>query len=113
MLVWILASWPAVAGDSKVRMTMRRFLAASLLSSVPFLGTETEAVRAAECYPHCDYNHYYGPSDFSYISPGLYGYPVCGPRGECSYLVYSKTGFQRGKVVIVRFPRVIANRPAQ
>jgi hypothetical protein len=114
MLVLIIASWPAVVGNSKVRMTMRRFLAAALLSSVPFLGTETQAVRAAECYPHCDYNHYYGPSDFSYISPGLYGYPVCGLRGECSpYLIYSKTGPRRGKVVIVRFPRLIANRPAQ
>ena len=93
---------------------MRRFLAAALLSSVPLLGAETRAVSAAECYPHCDYNHYYGPSDFTYVRPGLYGYPVCGPRGECSpNLVYSTTGVRRRGQVTVRFPRAVPRRPAQ
>jgi hypothetical protein len=77
---------------------MRRFLAAALLSSVPLLGAETRAVPAAECYPHCDYNHCYGPSDFTYVRPGLYGHPVCGPRGECSpNLVFFTTGVRRGQ----------------
>jgi len=46
------------------------------------LGAETRAVPAVECYPHCDYSHYYGPLDFNYVRPGLYGYPRCGPRGR-------------------------------
>ena len=52
------------------------------------------AASAASCYPHCDYNHFYGPYDFTYIRPGLYAYPVCGPRGECSpYLVYNRSPY--------------------
>jgi hypothetical protein len=59
---------------------------------------------AAECTPRCDYNHFYGPYDFTYIRPGFYAYPVCDARGECSpYLVYSEP-VRRGRIV-VRFPR--------
>ena len=62
---------------------------------------------AAECYPYCDFTHYYGPFDFTYVRPGLYGYPICGPRGYCSpNLVYSTSGFRRGTIT-VRFPRVM------
>jgi hypothetical protein len=44
---------------------------------------------AGECSPHCDYWHYYGPYDFSYVSPGLAGYPRCNREGNCSpYLTY-------------------------
>jgi hypothetical protein len=74
-----------------------------------FLGTGT--APATECYPHCDHSHYYGPSDFTYIRPGLYGYPRCGLRGECSpYLVYSTSGYRGGRISI-RFPRARAQRP--
>jgi hypothetical protein len=94
-------------------LTMRRFLTAALVSSAPYLFAEAPAVQAAECYPHCDYNHYYGPADFTYVRPGLYGYPVCGPRGECSpHLVYSPTGVRRWSVTI-RFPRLMPRRAAQ
>ncbi len=42
-----------------------------------------------ECFPHCDYWHDYGPYDFTYKQPGLFGYPICGPRGDClPYLTY-------------------------
>ena len=92
---------------------MRRFLTAALVSSAPFLFAEAPAVLAAECYPHCDYNHYYGPLDFTYVRPGLYGYSVCGPRGECApHLVYSTTGV-RGWSVTIRFPRLMPIRAAQ
>jgi hypothetical protein len=71
----------------------------------------TGAVSAEECVPHCDYRHYYGPFDFTYVQPGLFGYPLCGPRGNCSpQLVYSTTGFRRGRIT-VRFPRLTAVRP--
>ena len=45
---------------------------------------------AVECAPWCDFTHDYGPYDLTYKRPGLYGYPVCGPNGNCSpYTVYS------------------------
>ncbi|HLH98923.1 MAG TPA: hypothetical protein VKW08_27755 [Xanthobacteraceae bacterium] len=47
------------------------------------------SVAADDCSPHCDYWHDYGPYDFSYISPGLVGYPHCNREGNCSpYLTY-------------------------
>lgn len=79
-----------------------------------FVSLGTPAVRAAECYPYCDYNHYYGPHDFTYVRPGLYGYPRCGPRGECSpYLDYAVSGVRRGPQIYIRFPRRNATRPPQ
>jgi hypothetical protein len=63
------------------------------------------SAAAVECAPHCDYYHYYGPYDFTYVRPDLYAYPLCGPRGNCSpYLVYSTSGVRRGRIEI-RFPR--------
>jgi hypothetical protein len=71
----------------------------------------TRAGSAAECFPHCDYTHDYGPFDFTYIEPGLFGYPLCGPRGNCSpQLAYSTSGVRRGRIT-VRFPRVTAVGP--
>lgn len=68
---------------------------------------------AAECYPHCDYNHNYGPYNFTYIQPGLFGYPRCDARGECApNLVYSYSGVRRGRVT-VRLPRQAAPTPPQ
>jgi hypothetical protein len=92
---------------------MRSVLAAGLLSCVTLLCAQTRATPAAECYPHCDYNHYYGPLDFTYVRPGLYGYQVCGPRGECfPNPVYSTTRVRTGQITI-RFPRLVPSRPAQ
>ncbi len=63
------------------------------------------AAAAADCYPHCDYNHYYGPYDLTHVRPGLYAYPVCGPRGNCApYSVYRYSGVPGGTIEI-RFPR--------
>lgn len=87
---------------------MTRFFVVALLA---FFCVGTRTVSAAECYPHCDYTHYYGPFDFTYVQPGLYGYPRCGPRGDCSpHLVYSTSGIRRGQIT-VRFPRTTAIRP--
>jgi hypothetical protein len=48
---------------------------------------------AYDCAPHCDYVHDYGPYDFSWVSRGLVGYPLCGPDGSCSpHLVYRQFG---------------------
>jgi hypothetical protein len=78
-----------------------------------WLGTwfGTRTVSAAECFPYCDYTHYYGPFDFTYTQPGLFGYPLCNGRGNCSVqLAYSTTGFRRGRIT-VRFPRLTATPP--
>jgi hypothetical protein len=97
--------------SSSVRLSGQRdmpiLFAAALLG---FLSIGTRSAPAAECYPHCDYNHYYGPFDFTYIQPGLFGYPRCNPRGDCAPdLVYSTSGYstsgiRRGRIT-VRFPR--------
>jgi hypothetical protein len=80
--------------------TLSRF-AATLIGSYFFAVCGAAAV---ECAPRCDYNHFYGPYDFTYVKPGLYAYPVCDARGQCSpYLVYSGP-VRRGRIE-VRFPR--------
>jgi len=81
---------------------MMKISAAAVFVFFFLLGTH--AVTAMECYPHCDYYHFYGPFDFTYVRPGLYGYPRCGLRGDCSpFLVYSTSGFRKGQIS-VRFP---------
>ncbi len=81
------------------------------LAFLAFFCFGTQAGSAAECFPYCDYTHYYGPFDFTYAQPGLFGYPLCGPRGNCSaHLVYATSGIRQGRIT-VRFPRVTAIRP--
>ena len=70
---------------------MLRLFAAVLFAFV-FFGCAARA--EVECYPHCDYWHDYGPYDFTYKRPGLFGYPICDVRGNCApYLRYT---YQRG-----------------
>jgi len=70
----------------------------------------TPASARIDCAPHCDYNHYYGPYDFTYEQPGLYGTPRCGPNGNCSpYLDYF-IGYPRARVVIRPRPRTLPPR---
>jgi hypothetical protein len=67
---------------------------------------------AAECFPYCDYVHNYGPYDFTYVRPGLYGYPLCNARGNClPNLAYSTSGQARRGNVEVRFPARPRYRP--
>jgi hypothetical protein len=90
---------------------MLRVLAAVLFSLL-FFGLSS--AWAENCSPHCDYWHDYGPYDFTYIRPGLFGYPVCGPLGDCApYLVYTyQRGYRFRKSVTIRArPRPIAVRP--
>ncbi len=84
-----------------------------VLALLAFFSLGTSAARAEQlCFPHCDYVHYYGPFDFTYVRPGLFGYPRCGPQGDCSpHLAYSTTGGLPGRIT-VRFPRVTETRPA-
>jgi hypothetical protein len=67
---------------------------------------------AQDCNPYCDYTHDYGPYDFTYVRPGLYGYPICGPDGSCSpRLAYSYSGFPRGRITIRTWRRPFVIRP--
>jgi hypothetical protein len=75
----------------------------AVLFSLLFFGL-SPARAEVECFPHCDYWHDYGPYDFTYIRPGLFGYPICGPRGDCApYLVYTyQRGYHLRKRVTIR-----------
>jgi hypothetical protein len=85
---------------------------ASGLAFLAFAGIASGPARAQQlCYPNCDYTHYYGPFDFTYIRPGLFAWPHCGPQGDCSpHLAYT-TGIvrHRGRVTVT-LPRA-APRP--
>jgi hypothetical protein len=63
-------------------------LMASLLSAVP-----VGIAGAADCAPHCDYIQDYGPYDLTYIQPGLFAFPICDWRGNCSpHAYYTNSG---------------------
>ena len=65
------------------------------------------AAAEVGCAPYCDFFHYYGPYDFTYVRPGLYAYPRCDPSGSCSpHVVYSWQRF-RGRVTV----RTLARPP--
>ena len=81
---------------------MRIAFPVAVLSSV-LLGSGI--AWAADCTPHCDYVHDYGPYDFSYVRPGLAGYPVCDWRGDCApRIVYYYAGHRRPGVRIIIRP---------
>ena len=85
--------------DPSAVRSFRRLFAALCLS---FCGAG--GALAAECYPHCDYVHNYGPYDFTYVRPDLFGYPTCNVRGEClPNLYYSTSGRVRRGNIEVRF----------
>ena len=63
----------------------------------------TAAWAGTDCSLHCDFNHYYGPSDFTYIRPGLYGWPRCDAHGNCSpRMLYTYQGPYQGPHIEVR-----------
>jgi hypothetical protein len=86
---------------------LRLFAAANLILFLIGSGT----VLAEECSPHCDYWHNYGPYDLSSIRPGLFGYPICDQRGNCSpHLSYTYSGHQHGQVTITVRPLIRTTR---
>jgi hypothetical protein len=77
---------------------MLKHLASAILG---FFLVGSDVVLAEDCAPHCDYWHNYGPYDFSYIRPGMFGYPICDRQGNCSpYLVYTYQGRRYGRITI-------------
>ena len=60
---------------------------------------------ATDCSPYCDYVHDYGPYDFSWVRPGLTGYPVCDSQGNCApHLIYVHPGRRHGQINIRPVP---------
>jgi hypothetical protein len=80
----------------------------ALLLALGLAGLAPSPARAEQlCYPRCDYTHYYGPFDFTYIQPGLFAWPRCGPQGDCApHLAYTTGIVRRTGRITVRFPRV-------
>jgi hypothetical protein len=75
------------------------------LAAVLFVLVGPGIATAYDCAPHCDYVHDYGPYDFSWVSPGLVGYPICDREGDCSpHLVYRRFGRPRPEVTITVTP---------
>jgi hypothetical protein len=102
----MMAQLKPKAPNRRLRVCWAPGLGAAIVIGCCLAGTGPAA--AAECYPRCDYNHDYGPRDFTYVRPGLFGYGVCGPFGNCTpWPVYSTSGnpfYRRGRIEI-RFPR--------
>jgi hypothetical protein len=81
---------------------MLRTLAAAVLGAITL---QAGTAWAVDCSPHCDYVHDYGPYDFSYIRPGLFGYPICNRQGDClPHLVYRFSGRPWPDVIITIRP---------
>ena len=79
---------------------MPRLFAAAFVASLGIL-TFGAGGAVAECYPHCDYIQDYGPYDYTYIRPGLFGYPICDWRGNClPHYAYVYSGRGRGQITI-------------
>jgi hypothetical protein len=85
---------------------------AVVLFTLLFFGSNT--AWADDCYPHCDWNHDFGPYDFTFKRLGLFAYPICGPRQECSpYLryVYQRGYPLRERIIIRPRSRPVAVSP--
>jgi hypothetical protein len=73
---------------SSATVTAAALAAATLPEAAITLGSG--AAVAEVCAPHCDYNHYYGPYDFTYARPALFAWPRCGAGGDCApHLAYT------------------------
>jgi hypothetical protein len=82
----------------------------ALLAGLLFLASGA-AHAEVDCTPHCDYNHYYGPSNFTYVRPGLFGYPRCSASGYCApHLAYRYSYVREPALRIVVRPHTRAKR---
>jgi hypothetical protein len=101
-----------LTGNIIMRSTLNRPIGFAL-ASLAFLFAGASVAAAQEvCFPHCDYAHYYGPTDLTYIRPGLFGHlHHCGPQGNCApYQALAPSGALTGRIT-VRFPRATGARP--
>jgi hypothetical protein len=103
------------AEDAMTKLTMTKLtmtkLTAAALAAVLVLPGAAAPAAAYDCTPYCDFTHDYGPYDFTYVRPGLFLYPRCGPSGNCSpHLVSTGTRY-RGSVTIRPLVRRTVPRP--
>ena len=96
----------------------------AIVAAILVLLAITPAAAEVGCWPYCDFNHYYGPQDFTWVQPGGYGrqhsiyvrpglflHPYCDPSGYCSpYLLSSAQRF-RGRVTVRTVVRPVRARP--
>jgi hypothetical protein len=80
------------------RKTVPRIIAAAVCV-IAAVAIEPAAAEVG-CAPYCDFTHYYGPQDFTWVRPGLYAYPACGPDGSCSPYLVSSGQRYRGRVTV-------------
>jgi hypothetical protein len=88
---------------------MSRVSAAAV--SVLLLLAAGPAAAEIGCAPYCDFTHYYGPHDFTYVRPGLYLYPRCGPSGYCSPYLVSSSARRYGRITVRSIARPLRPRP--
>jgi hypothetical protein len=69
------------------------------------------ASAEVDCTPYCDFVHYYGPHDFTYVRPGLFAYLRCGPSGDCSPYLVSSSRRYFGRITVRRIARPVRPRP--
>jgi hypothetical protein len=61
---------------------------------------------AVDCSPYCDFTHDYGPYDLTWVRPGLYAFPVCGPSGDCApHAVYVYPRYRGVRITVRRHRR--------
>jgi hypothetical protein len=95
-----------------MHITRNRAIPFGLASLAVLLAGARAATAQEVCFPHCDYDHYYGPTDLTYVRPGLFGYlHHCGPQGNCAPYQTLAPSVPQGRIT-VRFPRATSVRPA-
>jgi hypothetical protein len=97
---------PTVVREDAMPTLIAAAIAAFLLLFAP-----RPASAEVGCAPYCDFTHYYGPQDFTYVRPGLFVYPRCGPSGECSPYLVSSWQRLRGRITVRSLARPLRPRP--
>jgi hypothetical protein len=67
--------------------------------------------RRPSCYPYCDFTHYYGPYDYTYLRPGTYCYPLCRPDGVCRPNPLCIVQAPRGRITVRSYAGAAAATP--
>lgn len=104
------------------RDVMSRVFAAVVVLLMGFWPGSASA--QSDCMPYCDFNHDYGPRDFTwaqpggygpqhfiYVRPGLFLHPACGPSGYCSPYLLSSSHRSGVRITIRRLGRPVPTRP--
>jgi len=89
-----------------ISRAMSRLIAIAAAAAAWALLAASPAAAEVGCVPYCDFTHYYGPHDFTYVRPGLFAYPYCGPSGDCSPYLVSSTRRYLGRVTVRPVVRV-------